>query len=60
LPRPGPEDVLMSPVVAAMCFPSPIGARNRQAKYYGELMQMHEKPKGYGRNIFPCKAALQN
>src|SRR6185295_6159264 len=50
-PEPDPEDGPMSPVVAAMCFPWSIGARLDQAKCYGELMQMHEKPKGHGEEF---------
>jgi hypothetical protein len=57
---PSPEDGLMSPVVTAICFPWTIGARNRQAKRYGELMQLHENPKRLRRKIFRCRAALQN
>src|SRR6185436_15077101 len=57
---PRPEDGLMSPVVADICFPWTIDARNRQAKRYGELMQLHENPKGARRKIFRCRAALQN
>jgi len=57
---PRPEDGLTSPVVADMCFPWTIGARNRQAKRYGELMQLHENPKRLRRKIFRCRAALQN
>jgi len=34
-----------------MCFPWSIGARLDQAKCYGELMQMHEKPKGHGEEF---------
>jgi hypothetical protein len=34
-----------------MCFPWSIGARLDQAKCYGELMQMHEKPKGRGEKF---------
>src|SRR5215207_9489748 len=56
---PGPEDGLISLVVAAMCFPLTIGARNRRAKCYDELMHLHEKPKGRSKNS-RCRAALQN
>jgi hypothetical protein len=56
---PRPEDGLMSPVVTAICFPWTIAARNRQAKRYGELMHLHEKPKGPAvKNLAagqPCK-----
>jgi hypothetical protein len=56
---PRPEDGLMSPLVAAMCFPWTIGARNRRAKRYDELMHLHEKPKGRAAKILaagqPCK-----
>ena len=56
---PRPEDGLMSPVVTAICFPWTIGARNRQAKCYDELMHLHEKPKGPAVKILaagqPCK-----
>jgi hypothetical protein len=42
-----------------MCFPWTIGARNRQAKRYDELMHLHEKPKGRAaKNLAagqPCK-----
>jgi hypothetical protein len=60
VPSPGPEDALMPPVIAAMCFPWSIGARHARAKCDGELMQLHENPKGRGGIIFRCKAALQN
>ena len=40
--------------------PGGLGARNRQAKRYAELMHMHENPKGRRRKIFRCRAALQN
>jgi hypothetical protein len=56
---PRPEDGLMSPVVTAICFLWTIGARNRQAKRYDELMHLHEKPKGPAvKNLAagqPCK-----
>jgi len=54
---PSPEDGLMSPVVADICFPWTIGARNRQAKRYGELMQLHEKPKGASQKNFPLQGS---
>src|SRR6185503_5448751 len=61
---PRPEDGRRSPVVTAMSFPWSIGARNRQAKYYGELMHLHEKPKGWAAKILaagqPCKIGGDN
>src|SRR4051812_33699893 len=54
---PRPEDGLTSPVVADICFPWTIGARDRQAKRYAELMQLHENPKGAGEKNFPLQGS---